>query len=192
MKRLYPCLPTIVFSLFFTFSHADIIYLTNGSEMKGIIIKETEDVIVLKISIGEMDIEREEIKSITRSNPNSKKNLEKKWAQKKRAFEKSYRVSQAKKRAEKQKKKYQLKRVEVYVTQWCPVCKMVTDYFDKNDVPYMAYDVDKDKRANARYKKLRNGRKAVPLVKIGDFVLFGLEPDAIRRALNHPSAWKER
>ncbi|MCF6288176.1 MAG: DUF4124 domain-containing protein [Proteobacteria bacterium] len=57
------------------------------------------------------------------------------------------------------------KKVIMYSTEWCGVCKKAKKYFKKENIRYTSYDIDKSKSAKARYKKL--GAKGVPVIFVG-------------------------
>jgi glutaredoxin len=51
-----------------------------------------------------------------------------------------------------------------------------------NNIPYVAYDVEKDKEAAARKKEL-SGRSGVPFAVINGKKIYGYSEDAYARAL---------
>jgi glutaredoxin len=57
------------------------------------------------------------------------------------------------------------KKVVMYSAEWCGVCKKAKKYFKKNHIRYTNYDIDKNKSAKARYKKM--GAKGVPVLFVG-------------------------
>lgn len=75
----------------------------------------------------------------------------------------------------------QQKKVEVYMTTWCPACKQLEQYLKQQKIRYRRYDIDSDTSALQRYKKFRSG--GVPVVKIGETVLVGFNPGQIQQAL---------
>lgn len=68
-------------------------------------------------------------------------------------------------------------KVEVYGKAGCPYCKKARAYFDKKNIPYKYYDVEKDKNALKRAKSL-TVYYGVPIVVIGKEVIEGYSPES--------------
>lgn len=92
MKQLLSAIVLVCLTV--TVLRADVVYLKNGGKMEGIIVKETATKVVLKISFGEMDIERSEIRKIVRSGGRDRAKLKSEW--KKRRVAESRNVPKAK------------------------------------------------------------------------------------------------
>ena len=73
------------------------------------------------------------------------------------------------------------KKVDVFVTSWCPYCRKLQEFLDKNHIEYSRHDVEKDEAAGRVFERL-NGR-GVPLVRVGDEVIHGYDPDRVLEAL---------
>ena len=58
------------------------------------------------------------------------------------------------------------KDVSMYSAAWCGICKKAKRYFNKNNIAYIEYDIDKDKAAKKRHKAM--GATGVPVIFIGD------------------------
>ena len=56
-------------------------------------------------------------------------------------------------------------KVVLYSAAWCGVCKKAKRYFAENSIAYTEYDIDEDKSAKKRYKKM--GATGVPMIIIG-------------------------
>ncbi|MCP4186490.1 MAG: DUF4124 domain-containing protein [Gammaproteobacteria bacterium] len=56
-------------------------------------------------------------------------------------------------------------RVVMYSTDWCGYCKQARRYFEKNDIDFVEYDIEKNRTARRAYKKL--GAKGVPIILVG-------------------------
>jgi glutaredoxin-like YruB-family protein len=67
--------------------------------------------------------------------------------------------------------------VEVYVTSWCGYCKKTIAYLSSKGIPFATYDIEKDDTARQRYQEL--GGSGVPVIRIGDKVIRGFNPQAI-------------
>ncbi|MGK0498511.1 MAG: glutaredoxin-like YruB-family protein [Oceanicoccus sp.] len=72
--------------------------------------------------------------------------------------------------------------VVMYSTSWCPYCRKTRDYLEQAGIPFTEYDIEKSARAYQEYESI-SGR-GVPVLRIGDSIIQGYNPDAIRLALN--------
>jgi len=61
--------------------------------------------------------------------------------------------------------------VTLYATSWCGYCKRARAYMARNGIQYKEYDIEKDRFANARYKRL--GGRGIPFLVKGDEVVRG-------------------
>lgn len=57
------------------------------------------------------------------------------------------------------------KKVVMYSTEWCGVCKKAKAYFSANGIPFREYDVEKNQKGKREYKKLK--AKGVPVILVG-------------------------
>lgn len=73
--------------------------------------------------------------------------------------------------------------VEIYVTSWCGYCKQALSYMDNRGIPYVAYDVEKDRAAGQRHREL--GGRGVPLIIIGSNRMSGFSPQVLENYLNN-------
>jgi len=62
-----------------SFSFADVIYLKNGQVLEGIILSETDDEVVFKLSIGQVTLDREDIEGIEKSPAEDNEELKRLW-----------------------------------------------------------------------------------------------------------------
>ena len=74
------------------------------------------------------------------------------------------------------------KKVEVFVTSWCPYCRNLEAFLSQKSIAYKSYDVEKDAVGKRIYQQLGGG--GVPVVKIGTQVIRGFDPAAILNALD--------
>lgn len=70
----------------------------------------------------------------------------------------------------------------LFSTSWCGYCKKTRHLFNKHNIPYIEYDIEKSPTARKQYDEL-NGR-GVPLVVANDTLIRGYNPQAIIRELN--------
>lgn len=73
--------------------------------------------------------------------------------------------------------------VEMYVTAWCGYCKKAEAYMKSKNIPYVAYDIEKDSSARQRHKEL--GGRGVPLIIIGNNKMSGFSPEKLERYLGN-------
>lgn len=57
-------------------------------------------------------------------------------------------------------------KVVIYTTAWCGICKKAKKHFRKNNIAYIAYDVEKSRIGKRDYKALRG--RAVPIIIVGN------------------------
>jgi len=56
-------------------------------------------------------------------------------------------------------------KVVIYGASWCGVCKQARKYFKDNNIPYIAYDVEKSRIGRADFKLLKG--RSVPVILLG-------------------------
>ena len=73
--------------------------------------------------------------------------------------------------------------VEIYVTEWCGYCKKAIAYMKSRNIPFVAYDIEKDSSASRRHAELGGG--GVPLIVIGDKKMSGFSPETLEHYLGN-------
>ncbi len=73
--------------------------------------------------------------------------------------------------------------VIMYSTTWCGVCKKAKRYFNKNNIRYKEYDVEKSEKGRKDYKKL-NGR-GVPIILVGSRRMNGFSRNHFEKIYQH-------
>ena len=73
-------------------------------------------------------------------------------------------------------------KVELYTTSWCPYCQKARDFFGSRGISFTEYDIDKDKAAAARKKRL-DKKKGVPFAVINGRGIHGWSAAAYEQAL---------
>lgn len=73
--------------------------------------------------------------------------------------------------------------VEMYVTAWCGYCKKAEAYMKSKNIPFVAYDIEKDSSARQRHKEL--GGRGVPLIIVGSNKMSGFSPETLERYLGN-------
>lgn len=72
--------------------------------------------------------------------------------------------------------------IELYVTSWCGYCKKAKSFFNARGIEFKEYDVEKDKNAAKRHRKL-NRRGGVPVVIINGKKIIGFSEASYENAL---------
>lgn len=76
---------------------------------------------------------------------------------------------------------YAQKKVDLYMTSWCGYCRKMIGFMKKQGIEFEAHDIEKDSSA---YKAFKNyGGQGVPVIVVGDQVVYGYDPDGVLAAL---------
>ena len=70
------------------------------------------------------------------------------------------------------------RRVIMYSTSWCTYCKKARNYFERNRVRYVEYDIEESSRAKEEFDQL--GGKGVPLIVVGRTKMSGFSEAGFR------------
>jgi glutaredoxin len=73
------------------------------------------------------------------------------------------------------------KKVEIFVTSWCPHCRSLESFLKLKKIPYTRYDIEKDPKGKQLYEQL--GGKGIPLTRIGSQLIRGYSKLSILKAL---------
>ena len=73
------------------------------------------------------------------------------------------------------------KKVEIFVTSWCPYCKKLESFLKEKKIDYTRYDVEKDEAGAKIFEEI--GGDGVPVIRVGKEVIHGYDPDAVLAAL---------
>ena len=71
--------------------------------------------------------------------------------------------------------------IVIYTTEWCPYCKALRNILEKYQIPYTEYDTEKSMHGMIGYLVL--GGRGVPLVIVGDNIIYGYDGIEITDAL---------
>ena len=69
--------------------------------------------------------------------------------------------------------------VIVYVTSWCPACRMTIDYLTKKKIPYVVKDVERNEKYMKEMVKKVGGYRGVPVLDINGRILLGFNPHVL-------------
>ncbi|MBN1130407.1 MAG: glutaredoxin family protein [Chitinispirillaceae bacterium] len=153
--------------------------------MNGIIKSKEENGVVIKVSIGEISIGNEEIDSIAYADERQKEGISRQWNE-----DRSTIAKKREKAIASQKTPMKLKRVRIYVTEWCGYCRKLEKLLELNKIDFVACDVEKTESCKTEYAFYGQGYTGVPLSVIGNTVVRGYNPEEIKKALSDPSAWE--
>ncbi len=70
-------------------------------------------------------------------------------------------------------------KVIVYVTSWCPACRMTTDYLKKKDIPFTVKDVEKNDAYMREMIQKVGAYRGVPVLDINGRILLGFNPQVL-------------
>ncbi len=73
------------------------------------------------------------------------------------------------------------KKVEVFVTTWCPFCQKLENFLKNNRIDYKRYDVEKDAEGSRLFSEL--GIEGVPVTRIDSTLIQGYDREGIMAAL---------
>jgi glutaredoxin len=73
----------------------------------------------------------------------------------------------------------------MYSAAWCGYCKKAKSYFMANSIPFTEYDIDKDKAAKRRHKKM--GATGVPVILYKDKRMNGFSESGFKRIYDPPA-----
>ena len=73
------------------------------------------------------------------------------------------------------------KKVDIFITSWCPYCRKLETFLQQNKIDYTRHDVEKDPVSADEFKRL--GGQGVPLTRVGKKLVRGYDPGEILAAL---------
>lgn len=74
------------------------------------------------------------------------------------------------------------RKVIIYTTTWCGVCKKAKLYLDANGIPYREYDVENSAKGRRDYKKLKG--RGVPIILVGNKRMNGFQAESFKEMYN--------
>ncbi len=72
--------------------------------------------------------------------------------------------------------------VIILTASWCGYCNKLRQYLQSNQIKFTEYDIEHSNMGYQLYRSL--GGKGIPVVKIGNNVIYGYNPDAMKQVLN--------
>lgn len=72
--------------------------------------------------------------------------------------------------------------VIILTASWCGYCNKLRQYLQSNQIKFTEYDIEQSHMGYQLYRSL--GGKGIPVVKIGNNVIYGYNPDAMKQVLN--------
>jgi glutaredoxin len=73
--------------------------------------------------------------------------------------------------------------VTVYITSWCPACRMTIDFLKKEGIPYTVKDIEKDPAYLKEMIEKAGGNRGVPVIDINGKILLGFNPYRVKELL---------
>ncbi|NHO88946.1 DUF4124 domain-containing protein [Pseudoteredinibacter isoporae] len=78
-----------------------------------------------------------------------------------------------------QLEKKRTEKVVMYSASWCGYCKKARKYFVANNIPFIEYDIEKNKKANREHKRM--GATGVPVILYGNKRMNGFSVNGFKR-----------
>lgn len=72
------------------------------------------------------------------------------------------------------------KKVQFYMTSWCPYCKRMEQFLKSADIPFEKIDIERDAEGKKAYKKLM--ARGIPVLVVDQTVIRGYDPAAVQAA----------
>ena len=80
-----------------------------------------------------------------------------------------------------------MKKVMLYALSTCPFCKMAKKFFESRNIPFDSVDVDllekEEKDKTVQKVQEISGRRAFPVIVIGETIIVGYDELRIKEAL---------
>ncbi len=73
--------------------------------------------------------------------------------------------------------------VIVYITSWCPACKMTVDFLKKEGIPHEVKDIEKNPAYLDEMIRKVGGNRGVPVIDVNGKILLGFNPYIIKEML---------
>ncbi len=73
-------------------------------------------------------------------------------------------------------------KVVMYSASWCSICKQAKSWFERKDIAYSEYDIERSEKGKRDYKKL-NGT-GVPIILVGRKRINGFSPETFDKVYN--------
>jgi len=75
-----------------------------------------------------------------------------------------------------------LRKVTIFTTEWCGVCRKAKSYMTSHGVAYDEFDIEKSRSAKAKFDQL--GGRAVPVILVGKEKMIGFSPSKFEAMLD--------
>lgn len=72
-------------------------------------------------------------------------------------------------------------KVVLYTTDWCGYCKKARAFFEKHDIAFTEFDIEKSTEGRKRYEAL--GGQSIPLIVINNTSIRGFNQSYIQQVL---------
>lgn len=78
------------------------------------------------------------------------------------------------------------KKVEIFSTVTCHFCHIAKDWLTERNIPFVDYNVGENVERRKEMMEL-TGQLGVPVIKIGDEVMVGFNPEQMAKILEIPN-----
>jgi len=75
------------------------------------------------------------------------------------------------------------KKVKIYTTPGCNYCRQAKVFLEEKGIDFESVDVSADKEAMQEMRKLTEGGRSVPVIRVCDQVLVGFDRKDLEKAL---------
>jgi len=72
------------------------------------------------------------------------------------------------------------KKVQLYITSWCPYCRKMEEFLIASKIPYRKLDVENNETAAKDFRRLQGD--GVPFIVVDRTLISGYDPEAVRSA----------
>ncbi|WP_444998320.1 glutaredoxin family protein [Aliikangiella sp. IMCC44359] len=73
--------------------------------------------------------------------------------------------------------------VKLYATSWCGYCQKTREFFAKNGIIYIEYDIERSAQGRKEYEQIAKG-SGVPVVLVNDTVIRGYNESKLKSVFN--------
>lgn len=70
----------------------------------------------------------------------------------------------------------------LYAASWCGYCQNIRQFFDKNNIKYIEYDIEKSEKGRKQHEALK--AEGVPVLDIKGTIIYGYDMKNTKYVLN--------
>jgi glutaredoxin len=76
------------------------------------------------------------------------------------------------------------RKVVIYTTDWCGICRQAKQHFKRNHIPFREFDVENSSQGRRDYRRLKG--TGVPIILVGKQRMNGFSPDRFDQLYRQP------